>query len=135
MNLHGIAGAYVSAVNPAVACSVQISTGTTTDSSYKRSPSYAAPITVEGQVQPMTYRDLQQVDALNLQGTKRSIYLTGNVQGLVRKDNKGGDLITMPNGDVWLVVMVLEDWLHDAGDPNEPGWVKVAAVLQNPLPN
>lgn len=131
MNLHGIASGYVSAVNPMVPCSVKISTGSTVDANYVPQPSYANPVTIMGQVQSLTYRDLQQLEGLNLQGTRRAIYLLGDVQGLVRKDNKGGDLITTPNGDVWLVAMVLEDWLHDAGNVSEPGWVKVAVTLQN----
>jgi len=131
MNLHGIASGYVSAVNPMVACSVEISIGSTQNADYSPAPAYAAPITIMGQVQSLTFSDLRQLDGLNLQGTKRAIYLLGDVEGLVRKDNKGGDLITMPNGNVWLVAMVLEAWLHDAGNPNEPGWVKVAVTLQN----
>lgn len=130
MNLHGIAGGYVSAVNPMMPCSVQISTGSTEDANYVPQPSYADPVTIMGQVQSLTFSDLRQLDGLNLQGTKRAIYLLGDVEGIVRKDNKGGDLITTPNGDVWLVAMVLEAWLHEAGNPNEPGWCKVAVTLQ-----
>jgi len=131
MNLHGIAAGYVSSVNPMVPCVVRISTGSSPNADYSDTPSYAAPVTIMGQVQSLTYRDLVQLEGLNLQGTRRAIYLLGDVEGLVRKDNKGGDLITMPNGNVWLVAQVLEEWLHDAGNPNEPGWVKVAATLQN----
>jgi hypothetical protein len=79
-------------------------------------------LTVPGQVQSMTFSDLHQVDSLNLQGIKRAIYLNGRIDGLVRKDNKGGDLITRPNGEIWLVVLVLEYW---------PDWCKVAVTLQN----
>lgn len=131
MNLHGIASGYVSAVNPMMPCSVRISTGSTEDANYVPQPSYADPVTIMGQVQSLTFSDLRQLDGLNLQGTKRAIYLLGDVEGIVRKDNKGGDLITTPNGDVWLVAMVLEAWLHEAGNPSEPGWCKVAVTLQN----
>jgi hypothetical protein len=39
---------------------------------------------------------------------------------------KGGDLITLPDGTLWLTVQVLEDFSVTSG------WVKVAATLQMP---
>ena len=77
---------------------------------------------LQAQVQALTFRDIVQIEGLNLQGTRRAIYLSGRVDGLVRSLNKGGDLITLPDGSVWLVAMVLEQW---------PDWVKCAATLQN----
>jgi ABC-type oligopeptide transport system substrate-binding subunit len=77
---------------------------------------------VLAQVQPMTFRDIQQVDSLNLQGTRRSIYLNGSIDGLVRPDRKGGDLVLLPDGSVWLVALVLEQF---------PDWAKCAITLQN----
>lgn len=82
-------------------------------------------LAVKAQVQALTFRDLTQIDGLNLQGTRRGIYLFGKVDGLVRAENKGGDLIAIADGvhaGIWLVAMVLEQW---------PGWVKVAATQQN----
>lgn len=78
---------------------------------------------VPAQIQSLTFRDLQQIDGLNLQGNRNGIYFYGAIDGIVRPDNKGGDLITFPDGTVWLVAMVLEDW---------PDWCKVAATRQNP---
>jgi hypothetical protein len=40
----------------------------------------------------------------------------------VRTDQKGGDLLTMPDGSVWLVAMVLEHWAD---------WTSVAITLQD----
>jgi hypothetical protein len=81
---------------------------------------------LRAQVQPMTWRDLQQVSGLNLQGTRRKIYLFGRVDGIVRVLHKGGDLITIApggvNDGVYLCTQVLEQW---------PDWVSVAAVLQD----
>lgn len=130
MNLHSIVAPLVSAVNPMVPCSVQVSLGSAVDTSYNRVPAYAAAVTIEGQVQSLTFRDLQQMEGLNLQGTRRAIYLLGDVEGLVRVDNKGGDLITLPDNTVWLVAMVLESWLQN-NPATDPGWVKVAVTLQN----
>jgi len=75
-----------------------------------------------GQVQSLTYTDLTQIDGLNIQGVRRAIYINGEVDGLVRSENKGGDIITTPNGEVWLVVLVLEYW---------PDWTKCVVTLQN----
>ena len=78
---------------------------------------------VQGQVQPMQYRDLMQMDSLNVQGTRRKIYIYGEVDGVVRSWLKGGDLITDTRGDVWLVAVVAEQW--------KTNWVAALCTLQN----
>lgn len=82
-------------------------------------------LTVVGQVQPLSYSDIQHMDALNIQGTRRAIYMNGAVDGLVRVNNKGGDLITISSGvnaGVWLVAMISEAW---------PDWCKAIVTLQD----
>ncbi len=125
MNLHQIASQYTSAVNPWITATIQVSTGFTTDANFIRVPSYAAPVSAQVQMQSLTYNDLKQIDGLNLQGERRAMYLNGGWDGIVRQDQKGGDLITLPNGTVWLVAMVLEDW----SDLNN--WVKLCVTRQN----
>lgn len=82
---------------------------------------------VLAQVQPLTWRDLQQLDGLVLQGTRRKMYLYGRTDGAVRPLAKGGDLVTVATGGVsdgtWLVAQVLEQF---------PDWVSAAVTLQNP---
>ncbi len=81
-------------------------------------------LVVDAQVQALTYDDLRQIDGLNLNGTRRAIYLSGELDGVVRSKLKGGDLITLsdgPNAGTWLVAHVLEQW---------EDWVKVAVTLQ-----
>lgn len=77
-----------------------------------------------GNVQAMQYRDLMQVQGLNLNGTRRKVYLYGDVNGIVRVTLQGGDLITDAQGNVWLTAMVLEQW-------HNPAWCSVAVTLQN----
>lgn len=96
MNLHGIASGIISAVNPMVPARVDVSTGYTTASDGNRTPTYRTVTGVSAQVQALTYRDLIQVEGLNLNGTRRAIYFNGRVDGLVRVENKGGDLVTLP---------------------------------------
>ena len=125
MNLNAIAGPIVRAVNPATPATVQISNGHTTNADGTQSPRFLTPVPVGADVQALSFRDLQQVEHLNLQGTRVAIYLNGQLNGLVRSQNKGGDLVTIASGahaGVYLVAMVLEQWAD---------WVKVAATLQN----
>lgn len=122
MNLQNIAVGVISAVNPQQPLSIQVSTGYTQNADGKRVPTYTPPITgVSGQVQNLTFRDITQLDALNIQGSQRAIYINGHINGLVRVTNKGGDLVTLPNGQIWLVTHVLEHW---------PDWCKCAITLQ-----
>lgn len=126
MNLHGIVSGAIEAINPFVSATVKRSTGYTTDSDGSRTPTYTT-FGIMAQVQALTYSDITQLDGLNIQGVRRAIYLTGNIMGLVRADQRGGDLIifpdgTLPEGDTWLAAHVLEAW---------PDWVKVAITLQD----
>lgn len=101
---------------------------------YSVSPATSAPIAseamttslvVQAQVQPLSTRDLQQLEGLNLGGEKRKIYLYGDVAAVIRAKDKGGDLITIASGvnaGTWLVVQSLEQY---------PDWVSCAVTLQN----
>lgn len=131
MNLHQIISGNITVVNPFLGVTVQSSAGYTTAPDGKQIPAYDPPVDdVPAQIQALTYRDLVQIDGLNLNGTKRAIYLNGTMNGVVRVLAKGGDLITVPAGTlpqfsddtVWLVALVLEQW---------DSWVKVAVVLQD----
>lgn len=122
MNLHGIASAAIGVVNPLITAQVSQSTGYTTASSGKQAPSYAAPITLQIQKQELSFKDLQHVDGLNIQGELCSVYLPGQVFGADRGTAKGGDLFVF-NGDTWLVVAVPEQW---------PDWCRVILCKQLP---
>ncbi|WP_233874047.1 hypothetical protein [Paraburkholderia adhaesiva] len=128
MNLHGVVGPCVAAVNPWLTVTLAASTGYTTAPDGRRTPAYAEPVPVLAQVQALTLRDLLQLDGLNLQGERRALYLNGNWQGVLRPEVKGGDLVTLPDGSdsgsLWLVALVLENWwLTD-------GWCKCAVTRQ-----
>ena len=125
MNLHNIVGPCVAAVNPWITVQYQQSIGSTVASDFTQVPAFAAAIPMMVQMQMLTWKDLQQMEGINQNGEKRAIYVSGNYKGVSRPDARGGDLLTMPDGTVWLVVQILENWYTTAG------WCKAAIVLQN----
>jgi hypothetical protein len=125
VNLHSIVAGAIAAVNPRVTGQYQQSTGTRTLVSGKRVPDYLAATPITVQLQALTYKDLVQVDGLNLNGQAHAMYVSGDIEAVVRQDNKGGDIITLPDGSIWLVVHVLENWQLTSG------WAKVAVVRQS----
>lgn len=132
MNLHAIVAGAIGAVNPNVPATIQISTGSTTGADGTRVPTYDT-VEVTAQVQALSFRDLAAVDGLNLNGTRRAIYLYGKFDGTVRPQQKGGDLVTLTGGanaGVYLIAMVLEQW----SDGEPAAWCKVVATLQNDSP-
>lgn len=122
MNLNNIVSQAVSAVNPFTTASYQRSNGYATNDDGKRVPLYLPAVSVQAQVQALQYQDLVQIEGLNIQGVRRKIYVNGHVEGLVRSKDRGGDLITMPDGTVWLVVLVAEHW---------PAWTSFIVTLQD----
>lgn len=130
MNLHSIVRTAINAVNPDIVGRWLESTGSTEAADGRPVPSYTAHEAVPMQVQAMTGKDLMHENFMAMQGVKRSVYVRGNVQGVVRPDGTGGDLLVFPQDRggavrVWLVVAVLETWT-----PDTAGWCKVGVVLQ-----
>lgn len=128
MNLHGIVAGAVGAVNPLIVASILESDGYAIQASGKQVPAYKDPVDVKVQVQALQWKDLQQLDAMNVQGERRAVYIYGSEwNGISRIDERGGDLLIFPERPetvprTWLVALVLEKW---------PDWVKVAVTLQN----
>ena len=122
MNLHSVVRGAIGVINPPLTISIQVSTGSTTNADGSRSPAYATTIPRRADVQPLQYTDIVQADGLSIQGVRRKIYIHGEVDGLVRADNKGGDLITLPDSSVWKVAVIAEQW---------PGWCAAICTLQD----
>jgi len=76
-------------------------------------------------MQAMTYKDLIQTDGLNINGERHAMYISSDWRGVDRPSSRGGDVITLSDGSVWLVVQVLENWF------GTDGWVKVCVTKQN----
>ena len=125
MNLHSIVRGAITSINPDISATLLRSNGYVTDASGKQNPAY---LTFAGniQIQGVNSRDLEHTDYLNIQGTLRTVYLLGNWAGVVRADQKGGDIMKfaqMPGAAVqdWRVVTVKETW---------PNWSSVIVWLQ-----
>ena len=123
MNLHQRVSGIISRVNQMLTVTVRHATGMTQNPDFTRVPTYST-TTMLGQVQALTSAELAQVDGLNIQGEKLAIYVNGNLEGVSRPDGAGGDLVTLPDGSVWLVTIMLENWNR------MDGWTKAAIVRQ-----
>jgi len=125
MNLHSIVAPYVAKVNPWLLALWKQSDGYEQEESGKRTPRYNTVQGVRVQCQALQFKDLIQLEGLNLAGVRQALYVDGNIEGVNRPDARGGDMFKLPDGTVWLVVHVLENWSRTAG------WTKVAVSQQN----
>jgi hypothetical protein len=129
VNLNAVVAPYTAAVAPQQPATVYLSTGqspTAPDGS--RAPLYADPFNVTLAVQPVSTGDLRKLEGLNIQGVSEKLYLNGQLRGLQRINQLGGDLVVLRDGTTYLVKAVLEAWRFvSAGN----GWSCVAVVLQN----
>jgi hypothetical protein len=125
MNIRGIANSVTQLTNPNILVTLLSSTGYTPDASGKRTPTTVSAVLM-AQVQGLSASDLQHIDGLNIEGVKRSVHLYGNIQGVVRADSKGGDILQFaeyPGGlsRAWRILQVMETWAT---------WCRVVVVMQ-----
>lgn len=120
MDLHGIVSGAIGTVNPPVAAQLLASTGDTVNADGSVTPGYAAPVTIQAQAQELSFKELQHIENLNLQGILKSIYCPGSVQAVNRQAGKGGDKIVI-GGNTYLAVVISEQW---------PDWCRVIGQLQ-----
>ena len=120
MDLRAIANSVTQTVNNNEVVTILLSDGYTMGAGARQVPAYKPPIIAPAQVQALDGVDLKQLDGLNIQGTMRAIYLFGEVAGVIRPNQTGGDIIQRGDSN-WLVVKVLESWSD---------WTKAAIVLQ-----
>lgn len=119
MDLHAIASGAIQAVNIDRPAIWRRSTGYTTTDDGLQVPAYEE-VEVMANVQPVA-DSLVQSYGLNMDAPMRSIYVRGDIRGIVRKDGKGGDLVLTDEG-LWKVVTVSETW---------PTWCHAIVVLQD----
>lgn len=85
------------------------------------STAITADLIASAQVQDLSQKEVRLFEALNLQPAQKIIYVTGYLSGVVRFNQKGGDIIDIGE-ERYLTTAVLEQW---------PTWCKIAATLQN----
>lgn len=131
LNLRNIANSVTRTVNPNVLATIRHSTGYTTGDDGTQIPSFSE-FTVPVQVQPITTGDIQKLEALNIQGVHRAIYVSAEVEAQIRVDKQGGDQIVFPAGvmpedngnpTMWIVTAVLEVF--------GTRWRKISVTLLN----
>ncbi len=127
-NLRAIANPITQVINANLTVPWIQNDGWTIDGAGKRTP-VTTTVTVQAQVQAMSAGDLKHADSQNIQGVMRSVYMYGDVQGIVRATQQGGDVLQFPmhpGGPVanWLVSSVIETWSD---------WCHVIVTLQSPL--
>jgi hypothetical protein len=121
VNLHAIASGAIASVNPMSQATLLTSTGSTENADGSRTPTFAPPATITVQIQSLQYQDIMKLEGLNIQGIRQKIYMNGDFEGLMRADQRGGDLIILPDGKTYIAAIVLENW---------PDWCCVAVTQQ-----
>ena len=120
IDIRSIANNAIQNINPDENVSILVSNGYAIGFGRKQIPAYHPPVSGVAQIQALDGEDLRQLDGLNIQGVIRAAYLRGELAGVIRPRQVGGDVM-MRGAEEWLIVKVLEQW---------PTWVKVAIVLQ-----
>ena len=109
IDLRSIANTAIQSINPDITVEVWKSTGYVIGPGLKQIPSYAAPISGPAQIQALSSDELKQMDGLNISGVMKVIYFKGALNGVVKPESKGGDLVKF-DGKTWLITRVLENW-------------------------
>ena len=124
MNLLQMTAGAIGIVNPSQPATLVRSKGYTIVQSGRQTPAYESPVPIRAQVQDLTQRDIQHLNSLNIQGSQKTIFFSGEVSAISRVAQKGGDIIGLLDGRVWLTTAVLEQW---------PDWCHVAVTQQTDL--
>jgi len=119
MNLHQIVSGVIGQVNPFIDATVKVFAGEVEDEAGNVTPSYE-PTAVNGQLQPLGWTDLKQLDGMNITGAQKKFYVNGFFSAVSRITDNGGDLLIIGD-EVWMIKTVLEDW---------PDWCSLAIQRQ-----
>lgn len=132
INLHAIVRGAVTSLHPDEAMTLYRSTGQQNVRG-EACPTYAAPVTVMGQVQSERPDTLEPSRDANAVSRTRRCYLYGGEdtgfvpRTLTRAFATGGDILQRADGTWWLVVGMLEDF-------SASGWVCVRIEAQLKFP-
>lgn len=127
MKLRSIVNGAIQGINHDRTVTWVQNSGYTTADDGTRTPAQTS-VDMRANIQALSGTDLRHMEGLNIQGVMRSVYLYGDVEGIVRAQGKGGDMLQFPMSpggavESWLVTQVMETW---------PRWCRVIVTLQNP---
>jgi hypothetical protein len=125
-NIRAIANSQTRAINPNLPAMLWIATPPIVVN-YIQTPQYDK-LPVFANVQAMTSGDALKMDALNIQGAEKIIFVNGLALAINRIQKLGGDLIVfqpglVPEGTTWKIITSMEQWGYT--------WAKVAVALQD----
>jgi len=124
LNLFGVVSAAVSTVNPREWVNIESSVGYVTNADGTRVPNTPTVTRILAQIQAAEYDALQQNSGINLSGQNLSAYIEGNWMGVIRADQRDGDVIVRANGTRYLVIAVPENF------QDLDGWTRVLMTRQ-----
>ena len=120
MNLHNVVRGAVTSINQDVTATLKINKGYTTAADGTRTPSFETYNNIEIQVQNLNNDALQHSSNLNSQTLQGTVFIPRTINGIVRRDAKGGDILIF-NSKTWIVTHVQESW---------EGWSKAIVTMQ-----
>jgi PKD repeat protein len=127
INVRGIANMSIQAINPNTLITISVPDGYAVDPlTLRQIPKYNK-VSGQGNVQALDGDELRQADALNIQGTMRSVYLYGALAGVIRPNQQPSAQLEFDNGGIsgrWNVFKVFETWQN---------WCKVGVVYQSAI--
>lgn len=127
INLRAAANVLTSTVNSNLTASARICVGYGKDVAFNRTPQYAPAAPVVIQVQALSKKEIEHLDALNISNATRAAYANIQLTAVDRVEQSGGDLLDFTDPETgkpvtYLVIAVLEAW--------GPEWCKVALAKQ-----
>lgn len=132
MNLRALSNRMTRRVNPNLSALHYRSAGYSTAPSGKRGAFHEQPVPIVVQMQALTKKEIEHLDALNLSNATTAVYANRQLTGIDRLTGSGGDLITFDDVPAvppelrstrWLVTAVLEGWTG-------AGWCRAALTRQ-----
>lgn len=122
MNLRNIANSVTRTINPNLTVQLRAYQGYTTGPSGKTTAAYASAVPVVAQVQALTKKEIEHIDALNISACERGAYVNVQLRAYDRHEQTGGDFLFFENR-WWKVMAILEGW-------TTAGWCKAALTGQ-----
>lgn len=133
LNLHAIANPAIAALHPNETITFYLSDGQITTREGTK-PLFAAPLTVQAQIQSLTSEDLQNDSGLPRSDIGYKAYLfsaqgsAGKPASIIRALGRGGDVIQRADGTWWKTTALPEDF-------SASGWVCVTLTEQVKAPD